>query len=99
MPERLAELLEIYLEHFNQHPKNGDAYKSFLSKQLCFGHEFVSGPDDVEGIVGSEYSYLLQYFNKVNGGGEGIRTPGRSFLLQRFSKPPPSATRPPLRKF
>ena len=32
-----------------------------------------------------------------NGGGEGIRTPGRSFLLQRFSKPPPSATRPPLR--
>ena len=33
-----------------------------------------------------------------NGGGEGIRTPGRSFLLQRFSKPPPSATRPPLRR-
>jgi hypothetical protein len=32
------------------------------------------------------------------GGGEGIRTPGRSFLLQRFSKPPPSATRPPLRR-
>ena len=24
--------------------------------------------------------------------------PGRSFLLQRFSKPPPSATRPPLRR-
>ena len=55
MPERLAELLDIYLEHFNQHPKNGDAYKSFLSKQLCFGHEFVSGPDDVEGIFGSKY--------------------------------------------
>ena len=35
---------------------------------------------------------------KVDGGGEGIRTPGRSFLLQRFSKPPPSATRPPLRR-
>ena len=35
---------------------------------------------------------------KENGGEEGIRTPGKGFPLQRFSKPPPSATRPPLRK-
>ena len=32
------------------------------------------------------------------GGGDGIRTHVRGFPLKRFSKPPPSATRPPLRR-
>ena len=41
---------------------------------------------------------MVFFTGKTNGGGEGIRTPGRSFLLQRFSRPPPSATRPPLRR-
>ena len=33
---------------------------------------------------------------KRNGGEGGIRTPGTVLPVQRFSKPPPSATRPPL---
>ena len=33
---------------------------------------------------------------RVNGGEWGIRTPGTGFPVQRFSKPPPSATRPTL---
>src|SRR6185503_12106852 len=32
-----------------------------------------------------------------NGGEERIRTSVKAFALKRFSKPPPSATRPPLR--
>lgn len=40
------------------------------------------------------WQHLTLYF----GGGDGIRTHGTVHTVQRFSKPSPSATRPPLRK-
>ena len=36
-PEDLKQSLYTYFEHFQQKPKNAEAYVSFLSKHLCFG--------------------------------------------------------------
>lgn len=54
-PDRLRQLLEQYFEHFNQQPKNIDAYYIFLSKQLCFGHDWVEQDHHLDGIWECEH--------------------------------------------
>jgi len=39
-PEELKQSLYTYFEHFQQKPKNAEAYVSFLSKHLCFGSDW-----------------------------------------------------------
>jgi hypothetical protein len=46
-PDELKQSLNTYFEHFQQRPKNADAYVSFLSKHLCFGSDWW--PTDEEG--------------------------------------------------
>ena len=55
-PDRLRQLLEQCFEHYNQKPKNIDAYSRFLSKQLCFGHDWVEQEHHADGIWECEHA-------------------------------------------
>ena len=80
-PDRLKQLLEQYFEHFNQQPKNIDAYSRFLSKQLCFGHDWVEQEHHTDGIWECEHACDMRkpkpYLKPLK---EGLRV----YLLEEY---------------
>src|SRR5690606_27495954 len=65
------------------------------------GLQHIGGPCNMlAGAAAAPTAARCLPFGRAKAGGEGgIRTLGRTFkVLQRFSKPPPSASRPPHRR-
>jgi len=80
-PDRLKQLLEQYFQHFNQQPKNIDAYSRFLTKQLCFGHDWVEQEHHTDGIWSCEHKEdqrkPIPYLKPLK---QGLRT----YLLKEY---------------